>query len=193
MSIYFFLPLITDTKTDPFQQNFDFEEKKHFFKTKYKNADIDTMNKIASDCELYQVFIMDRKTQNLGEIFLGVKIRSIHKCSFILMIIFFFLIFILAVSILSLITSPQNFFSMKPQLSNVRGLISCVNVFVFIYIAHLFYSGEIPTYCEFLSCDNVNYEGFKKYRSIEKLNHDFKRFMIFTFIGMLCGIFDSSN
>ena len=67
MSIYFFLPLnllisifiyiylyrvFTDTKTDPFQQNFDFEEKKHFFKTKYKNADIDTMNKIASDCEL---------------------------------------------------------------------------------------------------------------------------------------------
>jgi hypothetical protein len=43
---------------------------------------------------------------------------------------------------------------------------------------YLFYSGDINTYCDFLSCENINREGFFRYVFVEKIKSEFIYFLI---------------
>ena len=58
----------------------------------------------------------------------------------------------------------------------------------FIHIIHAYYSSDINSYYDFLSCDNINIVGFKKYKSIENLKYDFPRFMVLNIVCMAFGI-----
>ena len=60
-----------------------------------------------------------------------------------------------------------------------------VNFFVFIFLLISYYTGDTITYYDFLSCRNVNYNGFNRYRNIEYLKYDFKKFMIFQILNII--------
>jgi len=184
-----------NTLVDPFQQYFGFEEKKNFFNDYFKevkpNENVDYYN----DCYYYQDSIMDRNTEKLSAVF-QTNIGKLNMSTFIMIIIVSFLILRIGLIFLVLIMigityicpacSIITLFCVKinKTLSTIYNIISGLYGFSFFYSIYLFYSGDINTYFDFLSCKNVNYDGFEKYRSIEIVKYDFKRFMIFSFISL---------
>ena len=184
-----------NTLEDPFQQNFGFEEKKNFFNDYFKevkpNENVDNYN----DCIYYQDSIMDRNTEKLSDVF-KTNIGKLNTFTFIMIIVVSFLILRIGLIILSLImlgityffpacsTITLFFVKINKLLSIIYNTIKGLYGFSFFYYMYLFYNGDINTYFDFLSCKNVNYDGFEKYRSIEIVKHDFKGLMIFSFIGM---------
>ena len=51
-------------------------------------------------------------------------------------------------------------------------------IFIVLFLFYLFYSGDINTYCDFLSCENINREGFFRYVFVEKIKSEFIYFLI---------------
>ena len=53
------------------------------------------------------------------------------------------------------------------------------------FSSNLYYYFFNCSYRRFLSCRNVNYNGFNRYRNIEYLKGDFKKFMIFQILNII--------
>ena len=184
-----------DSENDPSKIKFGFEEKKNFFKTMNKIPGLQFSN----DCYYYQDLLMEKKIQKLDDFF-KFNIESIHKGSFILLIFLFYFVLIMSINalfFLALLLSFifPNFVKIAPiiltifiKLTNVGKYLAFVNLISFIYLIHAYYSSDINSYINFLSCENVNVEGFKKYKSIENLKYDFTNFVILMIISLVLNI-----
>ena len=192
--IYLFI-VYKDSEKDPSKIQFGFGEKENFFKTMDKTPGLQFDN----DCYYYQDLIMEPKIQKLEDFF-EFNIESIHKGSIILLFFLFYFILILSLISLNIFLFGLSFifpsflkaipivFMLINIFSRFDRCLGCINLIAFIHIIHAYYSSDINSYYDFLSCDNINIAGFKKYKSIENLKYDFPRFMVLNIVCMAFSI-----
>ena len=154
-----------DSENDPSKIKFGFEEKKNFFKTMNKIPGLQFSN----DCYYYQDLLMEKKIQKLDDFF-KFNIESIHKGSFILLIFLFYFVLIMSINALFFLALLLSFIfpyfvKIAPilltifiKLIKVGAYVGCMNLISFIYLVHAYYSSDINSYINFLSCENVNVE-----------------------------------
>ena len=172
-----------DTKIDTFQQPFEPGKKDKFFLF-FSNI---TSADIGIKCELNENSILYSGVNKLGDVFY-LNIESIHTKSTQLLIILTLTIIFLVLSILGIyFISPTKyifavFFYSILVLINLA-LFIC-NLIITALLILDFYKGDTQNFIEYLNCANVNREEFSKYFFAEKLNKDFKVFIVLNFIGL---------
>ena len=182
---FLFLYIIyIDTKIDPFQQQLGFQEKKNFFLLLPHES-----KKILKDnqCDKLVRLIVDPKTKKLGDVFES-NIDSIHICAYIMILVFYYIFIVLFLFYLfyffrsfNLLNNPfvATLYITLSKIYKCIGIqISVFYIIILIYMIYLFYSGDINTYCDFLSCENINREGFFRYVFVEKIKSEFIYFLI---------------
>jgi hypothetical protein len=176
-----------DSKEDPSQIPFGFEEKKNFFISPEKNP-IQSL-KYTKECKKFEISVMHPDTKKLSDVF-KFRIQAIHIYIFIIIILLFFIFFVILFNIL--ILSFAHCFPSLVQILNILnnsnfnsiifGLIALIIIpILFIRLIYITNFGDIMTYRKLLLCKNVNYGGFEKYRSIENLGKKFD-FILFLFL-----------
>ena len=182
IEIYYLLKILSFTKRDVSSFKFEQGEKENFFIDPDNNPNPDL--EYDYDCMKYEDLIKESTTEKLGNVF-DFKIEKIHKASYKILILSFIsisigVIIILIAILINIIPSIRAFLSYF-ILGAVIILILC-GLIIFYFIIMMFYyyySGDIEHYKEFLACKNVNYEGFNRYKLIELLKSDFKKYEIF--------------
>ena len=185
--VYLF-KIYNDTKIDVFQKNIEIGEKENYFIDPAQNPN--QLLKYEPKCQAYEKMIMNPTTQKLGDVF-KINMETINgRIYFILivniLIIAFFLFIILEgilLIILPGIAACLAIVLLALSIALYVGLI--LSNIIFIVLIYSYYSSDTNAYNDFLTCKNVNYDGFSKYRVIEKFKYDFKRFMIFNIVSML--------
>ena len=185
--VYLF-KIYNDTKIDVFQKNIEIGEKENYFIDPAQNPN--QLLKYEPKCQAYEKMIMNPTTQKLGDVF-KINMETINgRIYFILivniLIIAFFLFIILEgilLIILPGISACLAIVLLALSIALYVGLI--LSNIIFIVLIYSYYSSDTNAYNDFLTCKNVNYDGFSKYRVIEKFKYDFKRFMIFNIVSML--------
>ena len=176
---YYLFRVYKDTNTDPFKENFGYEEKKHYFK--YLMDYEDYMTSREFNCKKFQDLILKPQTKKLEDVF-KLNISLIHvSLYFMLIFLFVFLVMIL----LSCLC-----FKLMQLFIQILGV---ANLIIFFTAIMNFNNGNINDYYEFLSCKNVNYEGFDKYKSVEVLKKDFRYFTILYVLFLICSAFIPFN
>ena len=173
----------SDTQIDTFQQPFQPGQKDKLF-TFFSNI---TSADIGIKCELYEEAILSPKVKKLGDVFY-LNIESIHTKSTQLLILYIVVIIALFLTILSMycLEATQSFgalcFACLIILGNFALLI--LNFVLSVLMVLSFYKGDTHRFIEYLSCANVNREEFGNYLFAEKLNKDFKIFIILNLISL---------
>ncbi len=171
----------SDTQIDTFQQPFQPGQKDKLF-TFFSNI---TSADIGIKCELYEEAILSPKVKKLGDVFY-LNIESIHTKSTQLLILYIVVIIALFLTILSMycLEATQSFgalcFACLIILGNFALLI--LNFVLSVLMVLSFYKGDTQRFVDYLSCANVNREEFGNYLFAEKLNKDFKIFIILNLI-----------
>ena len=172
-----------DTQVDTFQQPFQPGQKDKLY-TFFSNI---TSADIGIKCELYEEAILNSKVNKLGDV-LYLNIESIHTKSTQLLILYIVVIVVLFLTILSMycLEATQSFgalcFACLIILGNCALLI--LNFVLSVLMVLSFYKGDTHRFIEYLSCANVNREEFGNYLFAEKLNKDFKIFIILNLISL---------
>ena len=172
-----------DTQVDTFQQPFQPGQKDKLY-TFFSNI---TSADIGIKCELYEEAILSPKVKKLGDVFY-LNIESIHTKSTQLLILYIVVIIALFLTILSMycLEATQSFgalcFACLIILGNFALLI--LNFVLSVLMVLSFYKGDTHRFIEYLSCANVNREEFGNYLFAEKLNKDFKIFIILNLISL---------
>ena len=188
LSIIYLLHVYYDTYLDTSLFTFNPGEKENFFIDLQQNQNQFLV--YDKRCQLYEQKIMNPNVKRLGDIF-DFNFPGIHRRSAILIGIFIFVILFLSFTFIYAI-----FIACIPASAPICTIIllisvigvflgTIVNFFVFIFLLISYYSGDTITYYDFLSCRNVNYNGFNRYRNIEYLKGDFKKFMIFQILNII--------
>ena len=173
----------SDTQIDTFQQPFQPGQKDKLF-TFFSNI---TSADIGIKCELYEEAILSPKVKKLGDVFY-LNIESIHTKSTQLLILYIVVIVALFLTILSMycLEATQSFgalcFACLIILGNFALLI--LNFVLSVLMVLSFYKGDTQRFVDYLSCANVNREEFGNYLFAEKLNKDFKIFIILNLISL---------
>ena len=185
--------LYKDTEINPFQINFGFEEKKNFFRY---NINYDAyMTEKEKKCKINQDLIMDPSTNKLGDVF-ELNFSKIHFYCFLILIATIFSLFselFIKVSDLFSHIYPQKSIPALKDLNSLFNIISgCSILLSFLLLIPLFkyyLKGEIDEYYEFLTCKNVIYDAFERYRSAENLRHDLRKFgFLFIILIIIAGL-----
>ena len=172
-----------DTQVDTFQQPFQPGQKDKLY-TFFSNI---TSADIGIKCELYEEAILSPKVKKLGDVFY-LNIESIHTKSTQLLILYIVVIVALFLTILSMycLEATQSFsalcFACLIILGNFALLI--LNFVLSVLMVLSFYEGDTQRFVDYLSCANVNREEFRNYLFAEKLNKDFKIFIILNLISL---------
>ena len=130
---------------------------------------------------------MNPKVNKLGDVFY-LNIESIHTKSTQLLILYIVVIVVLFLTILSMyfLEATQSFgalcFACLIILGNFALLI--LNFVLSVLMVLSFYKGDTHRFIEYLSCANVNREEFGNYLFAEKMNKDFKIFIILNLISL---------
>ncbi len=173
----------SDTQIDTFQQPFQPGQKDKLF-TFFSNI---TSADIGIKCELYEEAILSPKVKKLGDVFY-LNIESIHTKSTQLLILYIVVIIALFLTILSMycLEATQSFgalcFACLIILGNFALLI--LNFVLSVLMVLSFYKGDTQRFVDYLSCANVNRDEFGNYLFAEKLNKDFKIFIILNLISL---------
>ena len=173
----------SDTQIDTFQQPFQPGQKDKLF-TFFSNI---TSADIGIKCELYEEAILSPKVKKLGDVFY-LNIESIHTKSTQLLILYIVVIVALFLTILSMycLEATQSFgalcFACLIILGNFALLI--LNFVLSVLMVLSFYKGDTQRFVDYLSCANVNRDEFGNYLFAEKLNKDFKIFIILNLISL---------
>ena len=182
-ALVYLIKIRSDTKVDTFQQPFQPGQKDKLF-TFYSNI---TSANIGIKCELYEEAILNPKVNKLGDVFY-LNIESIHTKSTQLLILYIVVIVVLFLTILSMycLEATQSVgalcFACLIILGNFALLI--LNFVLSVLMVLSFYKGDTHRFIEYLSCANVNREEFGNYLFAEKLNKDFKIFIILNLISL---------
>ena len=172
-----------DTQVDTFQQPFQPGQKDKLY-TFFSNI---TSADIGIKCELYEEAILSPKVKKLGDVFY-LNIESIHTKSTQLLILYIVVIVALFLTILSMycLEATQSFgalcFACLIILGNFAILI--LNFVLSVLMVLSFYKGDTQRFVDYLSCANVNRDEFGNYLFAEKLNKDFKIFIILNLISL---------
>ena len=172
-----------DTQVDTFQQPFQPGQKDKLY-TFFSNI---TSADIGIKCELYEEAILSPKVKKLGDVFY-LNIESIHTKSTQLLILYIVVIIALFLTILSMycLEATQSFgslcFACLIILGNFALLI--LNFVLSVLMVLSFYKGDTQRFVDYLSCANVNRDEFGNYLFAEKLNKDFKIFIILNLISL---------
>ena len=120
------------------------------------------------------------KITKLGDIF-HLNISKIHFCSYLILFIFIFQISLaLLLPCLKECVKATNNLIIALLFSSLRDInigLPTANFIIIIFMINSFYNGDINTYYDFISCDNVNYDKFEKYRNVENLKNNFWMFI----------------
>ena len=192
-ALVYLIKIRSDTKVDTFQQPFQPGQKDKLF-TFYSNI---TSANIGIKCELYERAILNPKVKKLGDVFY-LNIESIHTRSTQLLILYVVLIVYSFLTILSSIYCLeviQSFgalcFACLIFLGNFSLLILSIVLYILMILS--FYKGDTQRFIEYLSCANVNREEFGNYLFAEKLNRDFKIFIILHLISLFLSYNSNRN
>ena len=189
--VYLF-KLRSDTKVDTFQQPFQPGQKEKLF-TFYSNT---TSANIGIKCELYERAILNPKVNKLGDVFY-LNIENIHSKINQILILYVVMIVVLFLSVLSMyfleVTESVGAlcFAFLMIFGNFALLI--LNFVLSVLMVLSFYKGDTHKFNEFLSCSNVNREEFGNYLFAEKLNKDFKIFIILNLICLFMAYNSNKN
>ena len=189
--VYLF-KLRSDTKVDTFQQPFQPGQKEKLF-TFYSNI---TSANIGIKCELYERAILNPKVNKLGDVFY-LNIESIHSKINQILILYIIMIVVLFLTVLSMycLEVTESFgalcFAFLMIFGNFALLI--LNFVLSVLMVLSFYKGDTHKFTEFLSCANVNREEFGNYLFAEKLNKDFKIFIILNLICLFMAYNSNKN
>ena len=182
-ALVYLIKIRSDTKVDTFQQPFQPGQKDKLF-TFYSNI---TSANIGIKCELYEEAILNSKVNKLGDVFY-LNIESIHSKSTQLLILNIVLIVGIILTVLGMyyLEATQSFgalcFACLIILGNFALLI--LNFVLSVLMVLSFYKGDTQRFVEYLSCANVNRLEFGNYLFAEKLNKDFKIFIILNLISI---------
>ena len=191
-SFVYLFKIRSDTKLDTFQQPFQPGQKEKLF-TFFSNT---TSADIGMKCELYEGAILNPKVNKLRDVFY-LNIESIHSKTTYLLILYILTIPVLSLTFLGLgcleLSSSLGAlcFAWLAILANFAILI--LNFVLYALMIISFYKGDTHRFIEFLSCANVNREEFGNYLFVEKLNKDFKIFMIFNLISLFMAYNSNRN
>ena len=185
----YFIYLYKNTKKDIFQEPFEEGEKDQLFFLDLNT----TINELK--CELNEYVIMNPSVEKLGDVF-DLNIKSIHKDLIILFAINIIL-FTMSILYLTFFYFCQNkentiFFVSLFFLILITTLSICQIIFI-IRAIFSFFTGDTYRFVKFLSCPNVNKEGFTKYLFAEKLYKDFKFFIIVNIINSFLSKFNTNG
>ena len=182
-SLIYLFNIRADTQVDTFQQPFQPGQKDKLF-TFFSNI---TSADIGIKCELYEEAILNPKVNKLGDVFY-LNIESIHTKSTYLLILFIVVIIVLFLSILSIycleVTESFGALCFTCLIILVNFGILILNFVLSALMILSFYQGDTHRFIEYLSCANVNREEFGNYLFVEKLNKDFKIFIILNLISL---------
>ena len=182
-ALVYLIKIRSDTKFDTFQEPFLVGQKDKLF-TFYSNI---TSANIGIKCELYEEAILNPKVNKLGDVFF-LNIESIHTKSTQLLILYIVVIVVLFLTILNMycLEATQSVgalcFACLIILGNFALLI--LNFVLSVLMVLSFYKGDTQRFVDYLSCANVNREEFGNYLFAEKLNKDFKIFIILNLISL---------
>ena len=185
-----------NTEKDPFQENFGFEEKKKIFNYTI-NDDIVHYLTYLKTCKNYQDLILDPNTQKLGDIF-ELNFETIHICALLMIIYLFYTFFrslfeffyiLIILTCRAVFPIPESVITFLFKC--LYPFLSILNGFIFILCIYEFYGGGINSYFEFLSCKNVNYDELRKYKKVENLRSDSRKFSILYIIYIASTVFIS--
>ena len=187
LQLYMLLQLYSYSKLDTFQYKLQPREKENFFIEPNDNNVVLTND---YNCMLYQDLILDKKTDKLGDVF-NLNLEQIHHRLTVLLVttiltISFLIILILIIFVIKFIPSIINSCSFLILLISIMMFICnfIILIYFFLFIS-AFYHGDINNYIEFLTCNNVNYLSFSRYRNIEFLKSHFKAYIIVLAISLL--------
>ena len=188
IAFVYLIKIYNDTKIDVFQQKIEIGEKGNYFIDPAQNPN--QLLKYEPKCQAYEKTIMNPTTQKLGDVF-KIDMETINGRIFFILVVNIlvvaFILFILVESILVMILpgilNCLSIVLIALSIAVYVGLI--LSNIVFLLLIYSYYSSDTNTYNAFLTCKNVNYDGFSKYRVVEKFKYNFKRFMIFNIISML--------
>ena len=177
-----------DTPSLPFKPG----EKELFFMNPSENTNFYARNHPI--CQYYQEKIMNPSVQKLEDVF-NFRVQGVHTRSKILLVIiiiifsFYLFIFIYAFFI-ACFPSSAGICSILFLIGIIIVFVaSFIDIIVFISILFTYYGGDTTTYYDFLSCSNVNYNGFSRYRNLEYLKVHFKYYVIYQIINMILNFF----
>ena len=185
--VYLF-KIYNDTKIDVFQKNIEIGEKENYFIDPAQNPN--QLLKYEPKCQAYEKMIMNPTTQKLGDVF-KINMETINRRIFFILIvniliIAFFLFIILEGILLFILPGIAACFAIVLVPFSIALFVGLIlSNIIFIVLIYSYYSSDTNAYNDFLTCKNVNYDGFSKYRVIEKFKYDFKIFMIFNIVSML--------
>ena len=188
----YLIKIRSDTKVDAFQQPFQPGQKDKLF-TFYSNI---TSANIGIKCELYERAILNPKVNKLGDVFY-LNIESIHSKINQILILYIVMIVVLFLTVLSMycLEVTESFgalcFAFIMIFGNFALLI--LNFVLSVLMVLSFYKGDTHKFIEFLSCANVNREEFGNYLFAEKLNKDFKIFIILHLISLFLNYNSNRN
>ena len=179
-----------NTIINPFHLQLGFQEKKNFF-VNLSEKDF------FSQCAVYTKEIKDQNTKTLGDVF-ELNIRKINMCALLLIFILYYRLF--SYVFLSIFALSRNFLQSKfRRLFIFFSIIYAAIIYsityiilfefiTFISIVYNFFSGDINNFIKFLSCKNVNYDGFDRFRIVEEIKSDFIMYFILKIIHIIFDI-----
>ena len=191
-ALAYLLKVFVDTKIDTFQQPINPREKEMFFIDPALNTN--QALRYDQQCQMYQNLIMNPNTQKLGDVF-NLSIDTMHNLSFYLLIVnLIILCFYLIVIISSVIIdiSPNNgyiaiYVIFASSCITIIGMI--LGFILFAFMLYYYIGSDARAYSGFLSCRNVNYPGFDKFKIVKTFNFDFIVFSTLNIISMFCSFY----
>jgi hypothetical protein len=196
LTIIYLFRVYHDTEIDIFQQEFQIGEKEKFF----IDPTVNPYQILKEDlkCKSYESLIMDPKTKKLGDVF-HLNFDAINYRASLMVVlyitVFIFIVFsvlyAIIIAFVPILTDICTIFFVL--FSMVVYFAMAFLVFLFIMIIYSYYAGDTKTYVDFLSCKNVNYEGFRRYRTVENFKSNFTRFMWYYITSVLIGFITNSG
>ena len=159
-----------------------------------RNEFLKEIKKLKNDTEKQ---FKDQNTKTLGDVF-ELNIRKINMCALLLIFILYYRLF--SYVFLSIFALSRNFLQSKFRRLFIffsiiyTAIIYSITYIIlfefitFISIVYNFFSGDINNFIKFLSCKNVNYDGFDRFRIVEEIKSDFIMYFILKIIHIIFDI-----
>ena len=195
LTIIYIFRVYHDTAFDIFQLEFRIGEKEKFF----IDPTINPYQILKEDlkCKRYESLIMDPRTKKLGDVFHlnfdAINYRVLFMIILyitILIFIVFSVLYFLIITFAPILTDICTIFFVL--FSVIIYFAMSFLIYLFVMIVYSYYMGDTKTYVDFLSCKNVNYEGFRRYRAVENFKSNFTRFMWSYITSQLIGLITNS-
>ena len=151
---------------------------------------------VQNECYMIQYEIM-KENKKLEQIFI-LKTEKIHDYALSLLIVIF-IDFILTIILMIICTyfpfllRIQNMIYILCTLGGIFYGLNFLNLYLFFLFCVTYFNDDTKDYLDFLKCNNVNKNGFRKYSFIENLKFHFNIFMVINILYLIIWIYKRSR